>query len=65
MLTYNVQSLIDLKRRISFANRVSIENDLDIIFLTETWLTSDITDEAFFLEDFTIHRTDKKRPAQN
>ena len=39
---------------------MSIENDLDIICLTETWLTSDITDEAFFLEDYTTHRRDRK-----
>ena len=59
-LTYNTQSIIDLKRRSKFAKCVSIENDLDIICLTETWLTSDITVEAVFLEDYTIHRRDKK-----
>ena len=39
---------------------MSIENDLDFICLTETWLTCDITDEALFLEDYTIHKRDKK-----
>ena len=39
---------------------MSIENDLDILCLIEIWLTSDITDEAFFLEDYTIHSRDRK-----
>ena len=60
ILTYNVRSLNDLKRRSKFANCVSYENDLDIICLTETWLTSDVTDDALFLEDYTSHRRDRK-----
>ena len=60
ILTYNVRSLIDLKRRSKFANCVSIENGLNNICLTETWLTSDVTDEALFLEDYTNHRRDRK-----
>ena len=44
---------------------MSIENDLDIICLTETWLTSDITDETLFLQDYTIHRRDRKTEPHN
>ena len=39
---------------------MSIEKDLDIIRLTETWLISGITDETILLEDYTIHWRDRK-----
>ena len=54
----------DLKLRIKYANCVSIEKHLDIICLTETWLTCDIADEVLFLEDYTIPRRDRKSDPQ-
>ena len=51
IITNNVGKLIDLKRRSNYVNCLSIENDLDIMCLAETWLISDSKDERFSLED--------------
>ena len=42
-----------------FSNCVSLEN-IDILCLTETWLTEDIPNEGLFLKNYTIHRKDRK-----
>ena len=34
--------------------------NIDILCLTETWLTDDIPNEGFFLKEFMIHRNDRK-----
>ena len=34
--------------------------NMDILCLTETWLTDDITKERLFLKDFMIHHIDRK-----
>ena len=51
--------MIDLNRRILFANCLTIEESVKVICLTETWLTSDVSDQALFMKDFTIHRKDR------
>ena len=59
ILTFNARSLLDLKRRYSFSNCVKTENDLDILCITETWLTDDVPDESLFLKEYAIHRKDR------
>ena len=34
--------------------------NMDILCLTETWLTGDIPNEGLFLKEFMIHRNDRK-----
>ena len=34
--------------------------NMDILCLTETWLTDDISNERLFLKEFMIHRNDRK-----
>ena len=34
--------------------------NMDILSLTETWLTEDIPNEGLFLKEFMIHRNDRK-----
>ena len=53
-------SLIDLQRRKVFANEIAKKN-YDVLCLTETWLTSDVTNNALFLLD--TQSTD--RPTEN
>ena len=59
VLTFNVRNLLGLIRRSNFANCLAIENNLDILTLTETWLTNDKPDESLFLNDYTIYRNDR------
>ena len=39
---------------------MTAENDINIICLTETWLTADVPDGALFLNDFILHRKDRE-----
>ena len=57
VLVYNARSLLDIKRRMAFAN-TSTSSDFHILCITETWLTSHVPNSALFLTDFTIYRTD-------
>ena len=43
----------------NFVKCLSIEN-MDILCLTETWLTEGIPNEGLFLKEFLIHRNDRK-----
>ena len=62
ILSFNVRSLLDFQRRQIFANEIAKRN-YDVLCLTETWLTSDVLDNALFLTGYTIHRID--RPTEN
>ena len=59
VMTLDVGNLIDLNRRINFANYLSIVINIDILCLTKTWLTDDIPDEVMFLKNYTIRRNDR------
>ena len=59
ILTYNARSLLDLNRRTKFANVMTSES-LDVICITETWLTPDIPNAALFLPNYHIYRSDRK-----
>ena len=48
-----------MKRRANLANCLATENNLDILCLTETWLT-DVQNESLLLKDYTIHKKDRK-----
>ena len=39
---------------------MTAESDINIICLTETWLTADVPDGALFLNDFILHRKDRE-----
>ena len=54
----NVRSLIDEKRRRNLSDFVA-KNSIDILFLTETWLTEDFTDAELYLNGYTLHRSDR------
>ena len=49
---------MDNSRRKNFANAV-IQENIDIICLTETWPTQSLPDTALYLSDFKIHRGHK------
>ena len=59
ILTYNARSLLDLNKRTKFAN-VMTSVSLDVICITETWLTPDIPNAALFLPNYHIYRSDRK-----
>ena len=59
-----MQSLLDFRRQQIFANEIAKKN-YDVLCLTETWLTSDVPDNAFFLTGYTIHRTDGRTENHN
>ena len=43
---------------------MTAESDINIICLTETWLTADVPDGALFLNEFTLHRKDRESDNQ-
>ena len=57
-----MRSLLDFQRRQNFANEIA---NYDVLCLTETWLTSDVPDNALFLTRYTIHRTDRHTENHN
>ena len=56
-INYNIHSLPELKDRSFFANCLTIESNIEVICLSEMWLTSDILDKAVFLPYFDIYQT--------
>ena len=54
----NVRSLIDESRRRNLSNFVA-KNSIDILFLTETWLTEDFKDAELYINGYTLHRSDR------
>ena len=58
LIVYNVRSLLNLDRRLSFSNAIIIDQ-LEIIVLTETWLYEQIEDCELFLSSYRVHRAEK------
>ena len=58
MLTFNTRSLLKIDRRMIFANSINSKN-LDVLCLTETWLTTDIPNKALFMPKYQIYRKDR------
>ena len=58
LLSFNVRSLLDHKRRAALANCL-LPIDYDILCLTETWLTENLSNFSIFLNNFEIYRRDK------
>ena len=58
ILTFNLHCFIDLPRRFAFANAI-IPYNPDILCLTETWLTEEVSNKALFLKNYVIHRNDR------
>ena len=53
----NARSL--LNKRTELGNMIDSGNP-DVIIITETWLTSDVTDNEVDLPNFVVHRTDRQ-----
>ena len=62
VITYNVCSILELKRRQILANALALQ-EIEIVCLSETWLTNSIPSTALFLPDFNIYRGN--RPAKS
>ena len=58
MLIYNVRSILDITRRQTLANSLALQ-DIDIVCLSETWLTSAISNNSLFLNQFNVFRGDR------
>ena len=58
LLSFNVRSLLDPKRRAALANCL-LPLDYDILCLTETWLTENVSNFSIFLNNFEIFRRDR------
>ena len=57
-LVFNTRSLLNLDRRRKFT--VAAETSAnDIIALTETWLTADISDSELFLQNYQLYRRER------
>ena len=50
--------LICMKKRLSLAHCLAIDNSLDILCLIEILLKGDIPNENFILNEYKMHRTD-------
>ena len=61
MPSNNVRSILEYSRRTLVPNAIQSKNIYDIICLTETWLTENVTTGAIFLDKFNIHRIDRQR----
>ena len=64
VITYNVRSILELKRRQVLANAFALQ-DIDIVCLSETWLTGSIPSTALFLPDFNIYRGNRPDKSTN
>ena len=58
ILTFNTRSLVNSSRLVSLSNFV-FTNNFDIICLSKTWLTINISDSELFLPGFKIFRYDR------
>ena len=58
LLSFNVRSLLDHKRRAALANCL-LPLDYDILCLTETWLNENVSSFSIFLNNFEIYRRDR------
>ena len=60
VLTHNARSLLNLERPQCFANSIWCMN-LDILCITETWLTKHVPANSSFLSYYSIFRSDRPK----
>ena len=59
ILQMKVRSLINLERRLKFANAIATSN-YDIICLCETWLNENIASSELMLNEYSIYRSERQ-----
>ena len=55
----NVRSLINLERRMKFANAIATSNN-DILCLCEAWLNENIATSELILNEYSIYRSERQ-----
>ena len=58
MLSFNTRSILDLNKRMKFANCM-LNLSYDLICVCETWLTEDVKNASIFLENYEVYRNDR------
>ena len=59
ILQMNVRSLINLKRRMKFANAIATSK-YDIICLCESWLNENIASSELMLKEYSNYRSERQ-----
>ena len=59
LLALNIRSLINLGKRMKFANLIN-SSKFDILFISETWLYEEMFDNELFLPNYSFYRSERK-----
>jgi len=55
LLPVNARSIVNVQKRVELEAYV-IDKSIDIIAITETWSTADISDSEFYIQGFMLFR---------